>query len=347
MAWATTSEAAPARSAAWLRRRSLSNLLRMGHCAPTVAQTMLEASGSEARWPVRLVAGLPGGIGNSGGECGGVTAPLVLLGLRHGRRRSAGGLPVVIEEGIELLRRFSACHGTLRCGEILGQARLPLRCVGVVRRAPELGAPALAGGLAALPAARREAYCRLCAHLSGRGFHCAHAVLQELRPSIPVDAQLLAATSGYLGGTALQGLTCSALTAGVMALGLALGEIEDSRLRVLRMIGTMAVGGDAFRDDLNAFNRTMNLGHRLARWFAGRYGSLQCRAITGCDFATAAGVERYVAGGGVERCAALAREVAEEVDDLIAFGRTGAERVARGAMPSPRPAGAGRQRAPQ
>jgi len=30
-------------------------------------------------------------------------------------------------------------------------------------------------------------------------------------------------------------------------LGLALGEIENSRLRVLRMIGTMAVGGEALR----------------------------------------------------------------------------------------------------
>jgi hypothetical protein len=40
----------------------------MGHCAPTVMQTVLDASASEVTWPVRLTAGLPGGIGNTGGE---------------------------------------------------------------------------------------------------------------------------------------------------------------------------------------------------------------------------------------------------------------------------------------
>jgi hypothetical protein len=42
----------------------------------------------------------------------------------------------------------------------------------------------------------------------------------------------------------------------VMALAAALGEIERRRLRVLRMIGTMAASGDAFADHLNKFNRT-------------------------------------------------------------------------------------------
>jgi hypothetical protein len=43
-----------------------------------------------------------------------------------------------------------------------------------------------------------------------------------------------------------------------MALGVALGEIENGCLRVLRMIRTVAIGGDAFADDLHAFNRVMN-----------------------------------------------------------------------------------------
>jgi hypothetical protein len=82
-----------------LRRRSVSNLLRMGHCAPTVMKSLLDASGSTARWPVMLTAGLPGGIGNTGGECGGITAPLVLLGLAHGRDETEDGLPVVVDVG--------------------------------------------------------------------------------------------------------------------------------------------------------------------------------------------------------------------------------------------------------
>lgn len=83
-------------------------------------QTMLDVSQTDAQWLVRLAAGLPGGIGNTGGECGGVTAPLVLLGLRHGLEAKDQGLPVIVYEGHDLLRRFAACHSTTLCREIRG-----------------------------------------------------------------------------------------------------------------------------------------------------------------------------------------------------------------------------------
>ena len=112
-------------------------------------------------------------------------------------------------------------------------------------------------------------------------------------------------------------MTCSAFTAGVMALGIAVGEIENSRLRVLRMIGKMATRSDAFADDVNAFNRVMNLGHVLSQWFTAEFGSSQCRDITQCDFSTMAGVERYIVTDGVAHCGAIARQVALKVADLI------------------------------
>jgi hypothetical protein len=121
-----------------------------------------------------------------------------------------------------------------------------------------------------------------------------------------------------MGGTVFTGMTCSALTAGVMALGLALGEIEDSRPRVARMIATMALGGNAFADDLNKFNRLMNLGHDLAVWFEAQFGSTQCRTLTGCDFATADGVHAYLEHDGTSECARLARLVADRVAEMIA-----------------------------
>jgi hypothetical protein len=102
-----------------------------------------------------------------------------------------------------------------------------------------------------------------------------------------------------------------------MLLGLSFGGIEDSRRRVLRMIGTMAVRGDAFADDLNAFNRAMNLGHQLGRWFERRYGSTQCREVTGCDFSTPAGARTWARSGGVERCEAIAGEVALRVLAMV------------------------------
>ncbi len=309
---------ASVRTAQRLRKRSLVNLSRMGHCAPTVMQTLLDVSETDAPWLVKLTAGLPGGIGNTGGECGGITASLVLLGLRHGRETGALGLPLIVYKGHDLLRRFADGEGTLLCREIRGRARLPIRCVGVVRRSPARCAGTLCRDCeGSIPEERARAFARLHDHWEDQGFHCAHAVFGDLTERIRVSEDLLDGTSGFTGGMVFSGLTCSALTAGVMALGLALGEIENSRLRVLRMIGTMAMGGEAFTDELNEFNRIMNLGHQLSRWFADEFGSTQCRAITGSDFNTPSGVARYIESGGTARCDAMARGVAQRVGGMI------------------------------
>ena len=108
-------------------------------------------------------------------------------------------------------------------------------------------------------------------------------------------------------------MTCSALAAGVMALGLRLGEIETSRWRTLRMVALLATGGPAFDDHINKFNRTMNLGNELARWFSVEFGSLQCRAITQTDFASTADVQRYLRDDGIEGCERIASRVAGRV----------------------------------
>jgi C_GCAxxG_C_C family probable redox protein len=307
-----------AETARRLRNRGLANVLRMGHCAPSIMQAMLDVSETDAQWLVKLTAGLPGGIGNTGGECGGVTAPLVLLGLRYGQEKTVQGLPVVVYKGHDVLRRFTAHQGTTACREIRGQARVPVRCIGVVRQAPVLCAESIgADCTAAISAAQQEAFARLYAHWLEQKFHCAHAVFHHLEHTIPVSQELLNGSSGFMGGTVFTGMTCSALTAGVMVLGLMLAEIENSHLRVLRMIGTMAIGGDAFADNLNAFSKIMNLGNRLAQWFAVEFGSTQCGAITRCDFSTGEGVQRYIADGGTARCSAMAQSVALRVLSMI------------------------------
>ena len=301
-----------------LRRRSLANLSCMGHCAPTVMQTLLDASGIEAPWLVRASGGLPGGIGNVGDECGGVMAPLMLLGVRDASEPLDRGLPVVVYQGHDLLRRFDECHGTVLCREIRGNGRLPLRCAGVVRRAPEQYVQTLAShSTDAISEERRQAFSRLYAHFVEHRFHCAQTVLEQLQPTVRADDTLHDALAGFLGGTVFTGRTCGALTAGVVAVGAALGTIERSRLRVLRMIGLMAVGGDAFADQYNEFNKTMNLGHRLSRWFAKEFGSTQCRALTRCDFSTPDGITQYIESGTLQQCRTLAQRVAVEVNRLI------------------------------
>ncbi len=150
----------PRRAEWWLRRRSLANLLRMGHCAPTVMRTVLQASGADSPPLVKLAAALPGGIGNTGEECGGITAPLMCLGLRHARDPLHDGLPPLVERGHDLLRRFAECHGTLRCSEIRRPTGLPLRCIGVVMRSPGRWQATAAGdGAGAITGERREAFC--------------------------------------------------------------------------------------------------------------------------------------------------------------------------------------------
>ena len=314
----TSVDAFPTLPAGQLRKRGVGNLLRMGHCAPAVMQTLLDASDAEAKWLVLLTAGRPGGIGNTGGECGGLTAPLIQIGLRHGRDETVDGLPVAVEKGHDLLGRFTARCGTTQCRQILGDARVPLRCVGVVREAPAMCAQCIAGASEdAIAPDTRQAFRELYAEWQQQGFHCADAVFAEL-DTADVPDELADAVTAFMGGTAMAGMTCSALTAGVMALGLALGEIEDSRPRVAKMIATMALGGDAIADDVNKFNRVVNLGHELASWFEAEFGSTQCRTLTGSDFATAEGVRGYIERDGTSECARMARLVAERVDQMIA-----------------------------
>jgi C_GCAxxG_C_C family probable redox protein len=290
----------------------------MGHCAPTVMQTLLDVSSMDKEWLVRLSAGMPGGIGNTGFECGAVTSPLVMLGMHHGLREVDRGLPVIFDKGHTLCRSFLACQNTLRCKEIRGKDHFPRHCIAPVLRSPELYLDALADGQRdAIPAGTRVGYSRLYAHLVERDFHCAQAVLGHLGYSAAEHPELFDATSAFMGGTLFMGRTCSAFTAGVMAMGLQAGEIEDSRLRVVRLLALMTVGGNAFEEGVNKFNRSMNRGYRLSKWFVGEFGSTQCQAITGCDFSDSKGVSDYVDGERVTTCRTIARRVAEQAQMLV------------------------------
>jgi hypothetical protein len=72
------------------------------------------------------------------------------------------------------------------------------------------------------------------------------------------DRELFDAASAFMGGTLFMGKTCSAFTAGVMAIGLKVGEIENSYPRVIRLLAIMTAGGNAFDERINKFNRSMN-----------------------------------------------------------------------------------------
>lgn len=306
-----------ARKKLGFRTKSLRNLLKMGHCAPAVMKTILEICGSEEQWPIKAAAGLPGGIGDSGFECGGITSPLILLGMRYGLRDLRNGLPLVFYKGHDHFRRFVERNGTPLCREIRGDNYRLTHCIKAVCFSPEIAASALShGGDDAIVGDQREAYALLYSHMASQDFHCAYQVLQRLDPVVPLNPELLDAAAGYIGGTLFKGLTCSAYAAGVMALGLRMGEIEDSFTRVLRMIVLMKTGGNAFADHINKFNRVMNRGKSLAQWFTAEFGDTQCQAITGCDFSSPAAVGRYIETDGLARCRDIAEKVADRVLSL-------------------------------
>jgi hypothetical protein len=297
------------------RRRGLSNLLKMGHCAPAVMQTILDLGNSKEEWLVRMTAGLPGGIGNTGFECGGITAPLIQFGLEYGLSAKHDGLPTVIYAGHNYDQQFCKCNSSLLCKEILGDRRVPLPCIKVVRHAPELYRQTDSkDNTEAISAETREAFHLLYSHLSTNGFHCAHAVLNQLSDTVPITRELLDGTSGFIGGTVFKGLTCSAFTAGLMAVGLKLGEIEDSFPRVVRMLATMIGGGNALADHMNKFNRLLNIGNRMSKWFKKEFGSTLCSEVTQCDFSSLGDVHRYIENGSLTTCKIIAEKVAWQAE---------------------------------
>jgi hypothetical protein len=301
------------------RRRSFGNLLRMGHCAPTAMQTLLDITSQEQEWLVKLSAGMPGGIGNTGFECGAFTSPLVLYGLQDGLREDEHRLPVIFDKGHAHCQYFLACHKTVNCREIRGKDRFPIHCIPPVTRSPELYKAVLDDSHPdAIPADRRAGYARLYAHMAENDFHCARAVFTRLGYTPGEDQELFDAASAFLGGTLFMGRTCSAFTAGVMAVGLRAGEIENSVLRVTWMLTLMTVGGNAFDERINKFNRSMNRGYRMSKWFVNEFGSTQCQAITQCDFSETIGVSNYIEGNQVTKCRMIASKVAEKVEAILA-----------------------------
>ena len=241
-----------------------------------------------------------------------------MLGIWDGLRQVDRGLPAIFDKGHMLCHNFLDCHKTLNCKEIRGKDRFPRHCIPPVTRSPELFLAALDGDpQKAIPVDRMIAYTRLYSHLVENNFHCAQAVLIHLGYTPTEHRELFDAVSAFIGGTLFIGKTCSAFTAGVMAIGLRAGEIENSIPRVIRLLAIMTIGGNTFDEKINKFNRSMNRGYKLSRWFTKEFGSTQCQAITHCDFSDLTGVNNYIEGDCIPRCRQIAEKVAIKVQTMI------------------------------
>ena len=299
-------------------RRSLLCALRMGHCAPAVMAALIGDADPGRESAVLLASAMAGGIGNTGRECGALTSSILFLGDRYGYEAGPDGAALSIALSRRLIDRFRAVHGGTRCDEIRRGGTNPLPCMRAMVSAPDIVSEVVNG--IATPADNGRADCRtsgMPGALEERRFHCVGRVFAALGDIVPDCGRLTGMTYPFMGGFALSGGTCSAAAAGVMAIGLATGKIENSYRRVFLIMTRMASGGDMMADSVNNFNPAINRGQILMEWFEGAYGTASCAGLTGVDLGNPEAAGRYFAGGGTDRCEAIAAAVAAKAREII------------------------------
>jgi C_GCAxxG_C_C family probable redox protein len=93
------------------------------NCAESTLQALAEHWGLADHMAVPGVAAcFGGGIGRSGGVCGGLTGALMALGLRQGRREPSdmGAKEEMYQIAAAVQERFETLFGTASCREITG-----------------------------------------------------------------------------------------------------------------------------------------------------------------------------------------------------------------------------------
>ena len=230
-------------------------------------QTILDVSSTQKEWLVKLRLACRGVSAIPDLNAGQSPHPWCCWAYTDGLREVDRGLPVIFDKGTRSAALSLICHKTLQCREIRGRT-------------------AFRGTVSARSCARRSSFVTLWTATGGTPFRqskgqampeCTRTWLRMTsiapRPGLHPswlrpyrDTELFDATRLH-GRTLFMGKTCSAFTAGVMAIGLRAGEIENSRLRVIRLLAIMTAGGDAFDESINKFNRSMNRGYQLSKWF--------------------------------------------------------------------------------
>jgi C_GCAxxG_C_C family probable redox protein len=105
------------------------------------------------------------------------------------------------------------------------------------------------------------------------GFNCAQSVLAAYCSDFGVDRESALRIAGaFGGGIAGTGETCGAVTGALMAIGLKYGMTDPHNLQ--------------------AKEKTKELGRKFLEVFVSTYGSSKCRDLLGCDLSTQEGSEQ-------------------------------------------------------
>ena len=295
--------------------RAISNIRKMGHCAPGIMQTLLDINDIQNTNMVLYAAAMAGGIAGSHMECGALTAPLMFIGFRNNNLTTISEKLNVITKAQSYVNEFTSYNGTTICSTIR-QRGMPA-CMKTIRNfnkpfSKSVKNPAL------LSDEVKESYTLLMNTFADNKFHCAHNVLKNLNGNFTINQEIIDASWVFIGGIALLNRTCGALTAGVLAISSATAKMENSYRRVARMNRLLRhQNNEAMNEEINNFNLAINYSEELGSWFRREFGSVTCREIWQFDFSDKKDVENYISGRCMLQCSYIAKRVAQQVNTMI------------------------------
>lgn len=295
--------------------RTINNVRRMGHCAPSVMQTLLEINGVQNTNMVLYAGGMAGGIAGPGMECGVLTAPLMFMGYQNPYLAGVSEKLDVITNAQSYINEFAAFNGSCICGKIR-QGGMSA-CMKTIRNFHKPFSKAVKSP-DRLSDEGKESYSLLLKAYDENKFHCAHHVLNNLNSKFQVTKELLDSSWVFIGGIALLNRTCGALAAGVMALSAVTAKVENSYSRVARMNRLLKQESNvALSEEINNFNRSIILSDELGSWFRNEFSSATCYDIWGYNFSRVKDAKSYLSGHCMNHCTDIAKKVAQKVNMMI------------------------------
>lgn len=294
--------------------RTLNNIHRMGHCAPSIMQTLLNINDTDDQLLVVLSGGMAGGIAGPDTECGVLTAPLMFLGLNHKSFENPGDNIQLIAIAQSYIAAFNQCNKAAMCGLIRNggiQACRKAMYSFYDLYSSSISSPVIFSD------EKQKSYLYLLKIFDERKFHCAHNVFNNPDLKITVNGSILDSSLLFNGGIAMLNRTCGALAAGVIAISSVTSKIEDSYARVAKMNRMLKrKDNNAMDEEINNFNRAINLSDELGRWFRSEFGSTSCHDIWGYDFSKFDQAETYISSGCMMQCRYIAGKVAQKVTEM-------------------------------
>jgi hypothetical protein len=292
------------------RFTSFNNYMRIGHCAPSVMQTLLDINGIQNNNMVLYAGAMAGGIAGSSMECGGLTVPLMFISYQK--------INYSITEELDLLNKaqsyvneFASYNGSSICEKIRKGGMSACRKAACQFNKPFSKAISNSTGLSD---EAKESYLMLRKAFNDNKFHCAHSVLNNLNCNFIITKELIDASWIFIGGIALLNRTCGALAAGVMAISSINAKIENSYIRVARMNRLLRQNShEAMNDEINHFNRAIKLGEELGSWFRREFRSTTCYDICGYNFSKIKDSQNYISANCINRCAEITQKVSQKV----------------------------------